>query len=105
MGKPMFEKQRYLLKIFWISLLWHKKNPYGYCDGWNWATCKSLNNQACPFIKHGVNCYNNILEGHERFHDLEMKQFKVSLTNTAASLETQAKELRRLADSLEKPKP
>lgn len=49
-----------LLKMFWVVFLWHKDNQYSYCDGWNWATCKSLNNKDCPFIKYNLHCSHNI---------------------------------------------
>lgn len=49
-----------LLRMFWVIFLWHKNNPYGYCEGWNWATCKSLDNQDCPYIKYNLHCSHNI---------------------------------------------
>jgi hypothetical protein len=37
-----------------------KLNPYGYCDGVNWVTCKYINEHerklSCPYIKYDVPC-------------------------------------------------
>ena len=38
-----------------------KKNRCGYCNGYNYATCRSMvndhvNQNNCPYIKYGINC-------------------------------------------------
>lgn len=40
-----------------IDLLekWLKMNPYGYCDGMNFQTCRA-NQSDCPYAMCNVNC-------------------------------------------------
>jgi hypothetical protein len=40
-----------------IDLLrrWLKANPYGYCDGMNFQTCRA-NESDCPYCMANVNC-------------------------------------------------
>ena len=41
-----------------IDLLkrWLKINPYGYCDGINFAKCRANQNTDCPYSASNVHC-------------------------------------------------
>ena len=49
-----------------LKRLFAKRNPYGYCSGYNYQTCRSMitqkhnSNNECPYIKYGVHCGENI---------------------------------------------
>lgn len=68
-------KWKWLFQIIWLNIIWHWKNPYGYCEGHNWNTCvdinKNNNKVDCPFIKHGVHCYHIIGLYHPKFDSKE----------------------------------
>lgn len=46
---------RDLFRIFKMSFIWHHRNPYGYCDGWNYQTCLA-NNNDCICVQMGIHC-------------------------------------------------
>ena len=44
-----------------IKKEWNKIYCYGYCEEWNYATCRSMindtyNQNHCPYIKYGIHC-------------------------------------------------
>lgn len=49
-----------IIKLAWVNLLWHRHNPYGYCEGWNWDTCQDIKKDGskvdCPCVKYNVHC-------------------------------------------------
>lgn len=49
-----------IIKLAWVNFLWHRHNPYGYCGGWNWATCQAIKKDGgkvnCPCVKYNVHC-------------------------------------------------
>lgn len=51
-----FTRLKLFLKILWVNLLWHWRNPYGYCNGYNWSTCISIPNVRCPCVKYSLHC-------------------------------------------------
>ena len=56
----MKENLSLVIKIAWLSILWHINHPEGYCDGWNWQTCKEIPNKDCIWIKNNIHCGNCI---------------------------------------------
>lgn len=46
---------RNIIRIAWASFVWHLRNPYGYCMGWNYQTCVA-NRCDCIFVKKGIHC-------------------------------------------------
>lgn len=62
-----------LLKMLWVNFLWHLTYPYGYCDGWNWTTCKGMKNKDCPCIKYNIHC-SHIIDIYNPRFDKEIKE-------------------------------
>lgn len=92
----MFKRQRWLLKVFWINWLWHWKNPYGYCSGWNWQTCKELDAKECPCIKYNEHCSCTININGKGYYNNQLISLKQLVKKLKGKLYKRRKKCRGL---------